>query len=173
MMEALSQTWNNSRKVAKCWEFDMVQNAFCCFTFFFAREKLVSVVDFVFKLHKVQLICSWFLTFDIEQKTRHQFKTSEKRVERWIGIYKIEIHMHLHTICSWVRSLAQTLQIEKKMYSSHLNIAYIPSIPSLRFLSQLKRLTSLRLLSATNVRDEIEFLWSTFTWVEQFNIWII
>lgn len=170
MMEALSQTWNNSRKVAKCWEFDMVQNAFCCFTFFF-REREAGLLLI---LYLSCTRCSWYVVDSSLLISSKRQGTNLKRAKRG-GLEYIKLKF----TCTYIQSAhgfalwLKLFKSKKKMYSSHLNIAYIPSIPSLRFLSQLKRLTSLRLLSATNVRDEIEFLWSTFTWVEQFNIWII
>lgn len=159
--------------------FDMVQLIWACNCYW---ASLLVVDFFCAKVAQGAVWYVWFLT--LIWKTRHQFKA-----RRASG--KIEIHMHLQTIClnEWLelKSWRLKLQLRNEKYVL-VSLVYV----HIRFHRNRRRENSklfivvffnffvsflsykaAPVLRVLNVRDEIEFLWSTFTWVEQFNIWII
>lgn len=101
-----------------------------------------------------------------EEKTRHQFKSKAAHSA------KEYINWNSHVLTYNLHSLTSKKKLFKSKKCTRLSRHYTRSIPSpVSFLSTHSSLQQGRVFS--NARDEIEFLWSTFTWVEQFNIWII
>lgn len=120
MMEALSQTWNNSRKVAKCWEFDMVQNAFCCFTFFF-REREAGLLLI---LYLSCTRCSWYVVDSSLLISSKRQGTNLKRAKRG-GLEYIKLKFtctyiqSAHGFALWLKLFKSKKKCTRLTWTSH------------------------------------------------------